>query len=194
MKTIPTLFIAFAAMVLLQLGLPLRTVIQHEWTLRYGETFKFETRPVDPNDPFRGKYVALDFTSLESALSQEQLKALSPEPYHGQQVYLIIEKEESGYARAVDITLAPPPDERTYFAATVDQFYTNRQGTVTLRLQYPFDRFYLEESKAPRAELRYRDANLRGNDSTEVYAQVKIRKGIAVLADVLINGQSLVED
>lgn len=192
MKTIPSIFIAFAAMVLLQLGLPLRTVIQHEWALLYGEVFKFKTRPVDPNDPFRGKYVALSFTGLESVLSQEKIKALGPDIYSGQQVYLIIEKDDTGYARAVDVSLTPPNTEQAYFSAVVDQFYTNHVEEAIIRLRYPFDRFYLEESKAPRADERYAEANRR--DSMEVYAEVHIRKGIAVLADVVIDGLSLIED
>lgn len=186
------IFFAFAAMVILQVGLPLRTVVQHEWTLRYGEVFKFRTQPYDPNDPFRGKYVDLQFAPLEEELPKEKLRALGPDIYDGQELYLLVEKDERGFARAVDLLAQEPKGKVAY--VSVRALYPNYENgqLVSIRLRYPFNRFYLEETKAPRADERYREATRQ--DSTEVYALVNLHNGIAVLSDVMIDGKSLVED
>ena len=60
------------------------------------------------------------------------------------------------------------------------------------RLVYPFERFYLEEHKAPRAEKRYRLATRNSLQTT--YAIVRIKNGTTVLEDVLIDGHSIVEE
>ena len=53
----------------------------------------------------------------------------------------------------------------------------------------PFDRFYMEESKAPKAEKVYNAAN--SDQRKETYALVYIKDGTAVLNDVIIDGQSI---
>jgi uncharacterized membrane-anchored protein len=66
-----TLFLAACA---LQLGVPAAMVLREEATLRGGAELRFRAGPVDPVDPFRGRYVAL---SLE--IERERL----PEaPWH----------------------------------------------------------------------------------------------------------------
>ena len=60
-----------------------------------------------------------------------------------------------------------------------------------LAIDYPFDRYYMEESKAYDAELTYRKSQL---DTSQIaYALVSIKDGEAVLKDVLINGVSIRE-
>jgi hypothetical protein len=55
----------------------------------------------------------------------------------------------------------------------------------------PFDRFYLEESKASEAERVYWQAQ---RDTAQVaYGLVTIGKGRAVLTDVMINDRSVVD-
>jgi uncharacterized membrane-anchored protein len=55
------MFIAFVATALLQAFAPLKMVYDNEMTIRQGTVYKFKTQPIDPSDPFRGKYVSLDF-------------------------------------------------------------------------------------------------------------------------------------
>ena len=60
----------------------------------------------------------------------------------------------------------------------------------TVTIHYPFERFYLEESKASEAERLYWEAN---SDSTQAtYAVVRIKDGNAALQDVMINGESII--
>jgi uncharacterized membrane-anchored protein len=50
-----------AVVVLLQLGVVGRMIFHREDVLIHGREVKFVTRPVDPVDPFAGRYVALRF-------------------------------------------------------------------------------------------------------------------------------------
>ncbi|MCC7445073.1 MAG: hypothetical protein IT263_09620, partial [Saprospiraceae bacterium] len=56
-------------------------------------------------------------------------------------------------------------------------------------IEYPFERWYMKESKAIDAEKRL-NAMLQDSTST-VYAEVKILNGSAVLQDVIVNNQSI---
>jgi uncharacterized membrane-anchored protein len=185
------ILIAFGVMAFLQLWLPAQTAIQYENTLRKGEAFRFETILVDPNDPFRGKYIRLDFprftADIKDAVQQESLKKLE----NGQKVYCLIENDERGFAQIKDLRWSPPEEGLPYFPAKVNYIYYQEKEIETIDLLYSFDRFYMEESKAPAAEIRYNEAV---RDTTqESYALVKIRKGMVVLEDVVLNGVSITE-
>ena len=55
-----------------------------------------------------------------------------------------------------------------------------------ISIDYPFDTYYMEESKAYDAELTYQRSQL---DSTQItFALVHIKNGKAVLKNVLIDG------
>ncbi|PSR12529.1 MAG: hypothetical protein DA408_13380 [Bacteroidetes bacterium] len=182
-------FLAFGLMVLFQLGVPLQTAYRYEVALRKGTAFKFDTEPIDPNDPFRGKYVDLRFSPLEDQLPRKTIKQLATQLVPGQTVYATVVTDNKGYARLSGIYPEAPVEDMPYFSAQVN--YLNQWDTTgtMISLRYPFERFYLEEHRAPAAEDRYREA-LR--DSTQnVYALVRIRGGLAVLEDVVINGVSI---
>lgn len=186
------LLLAFGVMAFLQLWLPAQTAIQHENTLRKGEAFRFATILVDPNDPFRGKYINLDFprftADIENAVQQEIYAQIQ----QGQKVYCLVENDERGYAQIIALQLEPPAVSVPYFPAKVNYIYYQDEKVEDISLNFTFDRFYMEESKAPEAERRYNEAV---RDSLkEAYALVKIREGMVVLEDVVVNGVSIVEE
>jgi len=186
------LLLAFGIMAFLQLWLPAQTAIQHENTLRKGEAFRFETVLVDPNDPFRGKYIRLDFPRLTADIENTVQQELYTQIQQGQKVYCLVANDERGYAQIKELQLEPPSASVPYFSAKVNYLHYQNEKVENITLNYPFDRFYLEESKAPEAERRYNEAV---RDSLqEAYALVKIRKGIVVLEDVVVNGVSIVDE
>ena len=63
--------------------------------------------------------------------------------------------------------------------------------TNKLRIEYPYDRYYMEESKAYEAEVKFREA--QRDTSQLTYALVNIRNGQSVLKDVMIEGISIKE-
>ncbi len=176
-------FLVFACVVLFQLYIPARMIWDRENVLAVGTLYKFKTAPVDPNDPFRGKYVVLSFE--QSTLAIEDESAWSP----GETAYVVVITDEEGYAKVERLSRAVPGDDEDYFEARVN--FVTRNGSNSIALNFPFDRFYLEESKAPDAETVYRESQ---SDSTQVtYALVSVSNGGFVLQDVLIDGVPIKE-
>ncbi len=189
MKKRTLLFLAFLAMVLVQLYVPAQMIWGREEILNTGREYKFRTAPIDPNDPFRGKYIILRYQQNSVVVPIEN-------PWqHGQDIYVLLKKTDpNGYVRITGISKEEPKNpESAYVKAKVD--YINTQtpeaGKSTVFIAYPFDRFYLEESLAEEAEATYVETQ---EDSTQVaFAVVKIRKGEAVLQDVMIDSVSITD-
>lgn len=176
-KKIIILFV-FILVALVQLYVTAKEIIDREMILSTGKEYKFQIAPVDPVDPLRGKYVILNFK--QNAVPVDNDKDWS----FNEPVYVLLETGPDGYAKIRSISKTRPPGNPDYVKATIN-FISND----ILTIEYPFDRFYMEESKAPRAEKEYL-RTLR--DTTQaVYALVNIKKGKAVIKDVLINGVSI---
>jgi uncharacterized membrane-anchored protein len=170
-----------------QLAVPGWLIQRGQATLHEGTTYRFRTAPVDPVDPFRGRYVALDFEAASITLAQPD-----PALRSGQRVYAPIRIGADGYAM-LDTPLPQPPETGDYLTATV--LWVN---VDELRLQLPFDRYYLDETLAPEAERRYWDANrMRGDDAEDprrpAWALVRVRGGYALIEELYIKGRPVRE-
>jgi len=129
------LFLLFGVMVLLQWFVPSKMIWNQEDILTNGELYKFECKPIDPYDPFRGKYITLENVVIAEASSTIDIKG------------------------------------------TQD---------VAQYINFPFNRYYMEESKAKPAEDFIRESARDSLLST--YAIVMIKDGNAVLKDVMVDG------
>lgn len=175
------IFLLFGAMCIAQWVIPGMMMYNSETVIAEGKEFRFKTEPIDPSDPFRGKYITLqfeaDFLLLKDSVTWRP----------GQKVFVTFEEDSSGYARPVGI-FENEPDAEYYLQTKVD-YVSNFRSNHRVQFELPFNRFYLEESKAQRAEDLYREAQ---SDSTQVaYALVSIGLGQAVIKDVVINDQRI---
>jgi len=177
----PYLAVFFGLMCISQWYVPLAMIKDQEEVLSSGKVFRFKTRPVDPSDPFRGKYITLDF---EAAAFPDNSSRVWE---RGQKIFVLLGEDSDGFARIVDLVEDNPDPEVDYVEAEVS-FVDGENVSIT----YPFERFYLEESRASDAEKVYRDANR--NDSTQTaHAVVRIKNGKPALEDVMINDRSIVD-
>jgi uncharacterized membrane-anchored protein len=173
----------FALMCLAQWYIPGKMIYDQEVVLLEGTLYKFKTEPIDPTDPFRGSYITLNFEANTVEVNDEK------EWNRGEPVFVTLRNDSAGYAQIESISKTIP-EGRDYIQAKVD--YVSRYDPFTVRLALPFERFYLEESKAPEAERLYWEA--QQNDSSQVaYAVVSIQNGNAALKDVMINNRSIVD-
>lgn len=159
-----------------QLATPAAMLMRQEMVLDRGERFRFVCAPVDPADVLRGRYVALGFEA--SSVDIENGLVFQP----GETVYVRITRGDDGFARLSDPARTPPANG-PYLRAT-----TRWGGGGGLRLQLPFDRYYLEESMAPEIERKYRD---RLREGVEAYADVRVLDGRAALEEVYLDGVPL---
>lgn len=177
-KIVLTVFILVAV---IQLAVPGKMIWDREQILDTGKEFKFETAPVDPTDPFRGKYINLQFKE-NSAIVEN-----GGNWHAGEEIYIILKTNKTGFATVDGVSKEKPGDGKDYLKAKVD--YVPGDRIKTIIISYPFDRFYMEESKAYSAEQAYLKSQLDSTKTT--YALVSIKNGDAVLKDVMINGVSI---
>ena len=171
------IFPAFIVMVLVQLYIPVKMIINKESVLSGGKEFRFKTAPIDPTDPFRGKYITLSFeansTNIPDAEGWNQ----------GEEIFVLLGEDDKGFVKINSVSKEKPIDIEDYVTASIGYVIDDTLDWVSI--DYPFTRFYMEESKAGNAEEAYREA---ARDTSQVtYALVSIKNGEAVVKDVLIN-------
>ena len=173
----------FILVALAQLYVPAKMIFDKEDTLETGIDYKFSTAPIDPTDPFRGKYIILSYKDNVAVIDNEK------DWVSGEIVYVFLENDQNGFAKIKSVSKEKPTDSQNFLKAKVSA--VSSDGTNKLTIYFPFDRYYMEESKASDAEVIYAKS-LR--DTTKVtYALVSIKNGDAVLKDLLINGVSIKE-
>lgn len=167
----------FVIVALLQASVPLKMIYDSEVTQREGAEYKFRTEPIDPTDPFRGKYITLRFDTDEIATQDSTW-------VHGEKVFVYIEKDSAGFAKIKEVSHKELNTDADYFTATVDYYMAYDQS---LRIDFPFNRYYMEEGKALEAEQAYQRHSANENPKP-AYALVAIKEGNAILKDVIVDG------
>lgn len=173
------IYLLFSLMVIAQIVASAQIVYKHEATIHSGNVYKFITAPIDPSDPFRGKYIVLDFE-----MDIYNTESSGWESYDN--AYLYLSKDEKDFA-VID-TLS-----RTKLDTNLNDYVEveiRGQHSNQVYFDLPFDTYYMEETKAYDAELLYRENNRRG-EAQKVYATVYIQEGTHVLTDVVVNGISI---
>jgi len=175
------LLVLFILVAIVQISFSASMIINREITLKSGKQFKFRTAPVDPYDAFRGRYVALDLEEEDRKVpvSEDEDYTLS------QTVYAIIKEDEEGFARIKTIQ-TERPDHDNYIKTWI---YMLSKNTVSLRI--PFNRFYMDEFEAPRAEEAYRKSSRRGD--SETYITVRVKSGSGVIEGLYIDNKHIRE-
>jgi uncharacterized membrane-anchored protein len=180
MKTI-YVFIIFIIVGLVQLFVPVNMILNQEAILKTGTVYKFKTRPVDPNDPFKGKYIELNY-QIDTFETIDSLWQRHDE------VYVYLTTDSLGFAKikkiSRDVILTNKND---YIKAKV---YWYSKSDHKLSMAFPFNRYYMEESKAENAEKAVRDIQ-RNLTTNTIYALVYIKDGQGVLNDVILDGISI---
>lgn len=174
------IFIGFCLVVMAQLYVPAKMILDRDDILVSGTPYKFKAAPIDPSDPFRGKYIVLNFEETTVPVPE------GSEWTYNSVVYLTLTKDSSGYASILTVHQEEPNGINNYIQAKALYYKTSDN---TLSIEYPFNRYYMEESKAQDAEDLYRNFSA---DSTQVtYALVYVKNGETVLKDVMVNDKSI---
>lgn len=172
MKLWIALFLLVAAA---QLVVPSLVIVDHELTLANGRRFKLRTAPVDPVDAFRGRYVALafDIQSYETST-----------PYdYGARLHAVLREDADGFAEIGRLSSEPVGGDSA-LQVTVQYW-----DSTAVRLELPFDRFYLDENVAPRAEIAVREAG--PSDSIDAWAAVRIRRDRAMIEQLYLGDRTV---
>lgn len=180
MNTHKLLLPGFAIVIAVQLAVPAWMIIERELTLREGQVFKFKTRPIDPADAFRGRYVWL-------GLEPDRVKVPDADQWHyDTPAFAVLGTNTAGFAIVQRLEHVRPAQVA---AVPVRVRYPDmRQGEVTI-LWPGLDRYYMTEEKAPAAEAAYRGHSVRTNQTCHV--TVRVRNGCAAIEELFIEGQPI---
>jgi uncharacterized membrane-anchored protein len=174
----------FILLVLAQWWVPAQMIWHKESTLRYGTPYRFRSEPVDPNDPFRGKYITLNFNADTFRTADKKLTGAAT-------VYVTFATGKNGFAVIKNISTSKP--SLTDYLETTITYRTDEAGkdSSTIHISYPFEKFYLDEYKAPEAERRYNAG--RRDTAQKTYALVYLLNGDAVVKNVFVNDTALLQ-
>ncbi len=180
------IFASFIIICVIQLAVPAKMAWDKESVMRNGRDYKFRTAPIDPSDPFRGKYITLDFDANRYEIQTDSTWR------SGKDVYVYIGTDEKGFAKIINLSILEPA-----FLYGADHNFDYVKGKIRsafdnkVSIEYSFNRFYMDENKAADAEIKYREIS---RDSSQVaYALVAVKNGEAALKDVKINDISIAE-
>jgi hypothetical protein len=168
------LWAGFLVLCLAQLAVPAARIWTWETTLRDGEPFRFRCEPIDPEDALRGRYVDLNFADAEVDTDGADLK-------DGGSWTVRVVAGEDGFARLSAPSATPPPDGAWI---RVRAWWGGESGGTT-RVRLPFDRFYMDERDAPRAEAALRRPE---GEAVEAWLTVRILDGRAVPEMLYLDG------
>ena len=172
------LFLLFLA----ALWYPVRKIREYEVPATKPLEFRFRVRGVDPNDPFRGRYLRLNIPLPRLTTSD-----LNARNYR----FAVLEVDPEGFARIVTLAKKPDPTRpslRIRYFGVQRNWRGNRPMSDGQHLfQLPFQRFYLNEKEAPAAERLLQEAE-RAELAVLVYPN-----GNYAVRDLLLDGEPLQE-
>ena len=165
----------FVVVVLAQLFVPAQMIFDQENTIAKGTAYKFRTQPVDPSDPFKGKYIYLNYDLSFAATKDTTWESNAP-------IYITFRTDSLGFAMVKEVSKVDPK-VGDYLKTTVAWYDSYDQS---VGFSFPFNEFYMNETKAYDAELAHAQAQ-RDSLPNNTYALVYLLKGKAVLDNVFIN-------
>lgn len=169
----------FILMVVLQWFIPGRMIFFKERVLSEGTEYRFRTEPFDPYDAFRGKYIHLAFNQATVQLKD------SANWNQGEMIFALLSTDSSGYAMVTELRKEEPEEDVDYLKVISGYVYEDSTST-SVSISYPFDRFYMEESKAQAADDAYHQA--LSDTSKVTYALVLVHQGEGIVKEVYIDG------
>lgn len=174
------LFVIFLIVVIVQLFVPAKIIYDSEDILTNGKDFKFRSAPIDPIDPFRGKYIFLQFK--ENSFNVYNTNEWT----NGETIFACIENDDNGFAKIKSILKEEPDVNSDFVKAKIAMVFQNK-----VTINFPFDRFYMEETKAGKAETIYNNSIIDTNKIT--YAIVSVKNGNALIKNIFIDEKPITE-
>jgi uncharacterized membrane-anchored protein len=164
-----------------QLVVPGKMILHYEKILDSGKKYKFIIAPIDPSDPFRGKYLSINVREHRFAVDSIN------DWKKGEEIYVSINSNTPDSMAVIsNISRLKPGPGVDFILAKIGYVYNK-----SMNIEYPFDRYYMDESVIPEATVILAKAWV---DTTQMsYIVVNAVDGKAVLNDVIISGKSIKE-
>ncbi|PLX42188.1 MAG: hypothetical protein C0609_10170 [Deltaproteobacteria bacterium] len=172
------IIISIALFSLIQIGALGKKIFALEDALATGELHLFKAAPIDPYDPFRGRYVALSQENLRMKVEEGKVYG------KGESIWVSVVKGEDGYSSFAGLTFKEDPAPKV-------RARVRYSSGDTLTIDPPFSRFYMNDKRAPQAERAYRKRQRR--EELGAYIAVRLKDGVGVIEDLYIDGKKIDE-
>ena len=129
---------------------PVNKIIKFECPAVAPETVKFKAFVYDPYDPMRGRYVRLQVKPDRINTSDRKSRFR-----YGADGYAVIVKDKQGYAKIMRLEKSRSGIKKGEIAVKIKKIWYSSAWKKTpayYKFDWPFDRFYLNELKAPELE------------------------------------------
>lgn len=187
---------AFPFYLALLVILPVWQMLQAQAVMTQGKAYRFETQPVDPADAFRGRYIALGFKAAQTEVERD----FSAD--YGRKFYAVLGVDANGFGKIERLEIRKPSagdyvKVRGLYLQTEDCAVPSpdREPPVCLplekplfRVQFPWDRFYMNEKAAPKAEEAYREAP---GSQKKTWAVIRVLGDASAVESVYLGGQPI---
>jgi hypothetical protein len=193
MKPVPS-FLCFGAACIAQWAVPFASIRMHEEVIERGALVRLAVTAPDPYDPLRGRYLRLRPLEVEV-----ELDPAVASPDSGQKVWAQLERGSDGLHHLGKIT-KQKPDHGDYVPLTtlgVPHAKIGPGGVVhpatdasKVRVEWPFDRFFVSEKIAPEADVWLRE---NSREEKTVVAELRVLNGESVLTNLEFDGLSFRE-
>ena len=174
---------------------PVRQIWQFNFPATQGMEFRFRVTAYDPYDPMRGRYVRLNLSETGRVILPDKNRDLHFR--YGQPVLAVLKQERdqdgNDWAKIVDLvadrkdlpsgTLFFLPVRYSCFYRDYDSKTRKSLETGKHHIRLPFDRFYLNEQKAPEVEKLLQKQGSKAELIVVVYPG-----GIYRVKDLIVNG------
>lgn len=167
-------FLIFAVVILL---VPLYVIFQSEKILKEGHLHKLRLDGYDPFDPFRGKYIRLNYDTFVSC--DETLE-------RGDNGYVLLEKDSLGFSFFKSME-DEKPDHSDYIQTTV--LYAD--GGMASFETDNMSKYFINENKASKAETIVMD--FTQNNPDKIYVAIRVLDGDVRLEDIYVEETPLLE-
>ena len=154
-KTLLTILYTLALVAIL--WYPVSKIIKFETSPDY-EEFKFNATVYDPYDPMRGRYVQLE-------VLPNKWKEDDPQPFtfgYKAKGYAVIKKDGNGFAQLVRLEKDRTQLQKGENFVKINKIYRDfsiKNDSRNYKFTWPFNRFYLNELKAPELEKELQKSN-----------------------------------
>lgn len=144
--------------------------ISREWILATGESYVFQTAPVDPRDIFRGDYVRLEYLFSHVPVQQLDEAILETGLSKGQKVYLSLSSDSNGIGQGGRLSLSPPADKPYLTGRSTEHWpYRRYRNQVSedrrieafrpVSVKYGIEQYYVEQGAGREMEAIRGDRN-----------------------------------
>ena len=168
--------IGFLIFALVVLAVPLYLMMSSEDILENGNRHKIRLEGRDPFDPFRGKFLRLNFDDRIDCLECEE----------GDEVYVLLVKDSEGYS-SFNEGVMEKPSHSDYFKAKVLRVYSDEAVIKTDNLS----KYFINEDKAKKAEDILQSYTRQ--KPADVYLAIRVLDGEARLEDIFIEETPFLE-